>query len=168
MTIKGLTAEQGRILHAMQGLLPLAADIAQARISLVLPVTEELEAIKLKIKKTKREIYAHLTPWQKVKLARHPRRPYALDYIQGIFNYSALSSLFFFLNKEKLFFSVCSAGFSLTVSTVEMHHFLNFILTLSEPVSMIIASSSSLMATILPIIPPIVVISSPISSEFLI
>lgn len=44
MTIKGLTAEQGRILHAMQGLLPLAADIAQARISLVLPVTEELEA----------------------------------------------------------------------------------------------------------------------------
>ena len=49
------------------------------------PVAEELEAIKLKIKKTKREIYAHLTPWQKVKLARHPRRPYALDYIQGIF-----------------------------------------------------------------------------------
>lgn len=49
------------------------------------PVAEEVEAIKLKIKKTKREIYAHLTPWQKVKLARHPRRPYALDYIQGIF-----------------------------------------------------------------------------------
>ena len=49
------------------------------------PMTEELEAIKIKIKKTKREIYAHLTPWQKVKLARHPRRPYALDYIRGIF-----------------------------------------------------------------------------------
>lgn len=49
------------------------------------PVAEELEAIKLKIKKTKREIYAHLTPWQRVKLARHPRRPYALDYIRGIF-----------------------------------------------------------------------------------
>lgn len=50
-----------------------------------IPMTEELEAIKTKIKKTKREIYAHLTPWQKVKLARHPRRPYALDYIRGIF-----------------------------------------------------------------------------------
>ena len=49
------------------------------------PVAEELEAIKLKIKKTKREIYANLTPWQKVKLARHPRRPYALDNIQGVF-----------------------------------------------------------------------------------
>ena len=49
------------------------------------PVSEELEAIKIKIKKTKHEIYAHLTPWQKVKLARHPRRPYALDYIRGIF-----------------------------------------------------------------------------------
>lgn len=44
MTIKGLTAEQGRILRAMEGLLPLAADIAQAKISLVLPVTEEREA----------------------------------------------------------------------------------------------------------------------------
>lgn len=31
MTIKGLTAEQGRILRAMEGLLPLAADIAQAK-----------------------------------------------------------------------------------------------------------------------------------------
>ena len=50
-----------------------------------IPMTEELEAIKTKIKKTKREIYAHLTPWQKVKLARHPRRPYAWDYIRGIF-----------------------------------------------------------------------------------
>lgn len=45
---------------------------------------EELAAIEIKIKKTKREIYAHLTPWQKIKLSRHPNRPYALDYIQNL------------------------------------------------------------------------------------
>jgi acetyl-CoA carboxylase carboxyl transferase subunit alpha len=27
------------------------------------------------------EIYSNLTPWQKVLLARHPKRPYALDYV---------------------------------------------------------------------------------------
>ena len=48
------------------------------------PMKEELAAIEIKIKKTKREIYAHLTPWQKIKLSRHPNRPYALDYIQNL------------------------------------------------------------------------------------
>jgi len=32
--------------------------------------------------KLKQRIYANLTPWQRVQLARHPRRPYALDYIE--------------------------------------------------------------------------------------
>jgi|UniRef100_A0A7C3UQS1 acetyl-CoA carboxylase carboxyl transferase subunit alpha len=36
------------------------------------------------IKKTKEKIYRHLTPWQKVLLARHPSRPYTLDYITRI------------------------------------------------------------------------------------
>lgn len=46
----------------------------------------ELQAIERKIEKTKKSIYTHLTPWQRVKLARHPQRPYALDYIQLLFN----------------------------------------------------------------------------------
>ncbi len=41
----------------------------------------ELGAIEEKIEQTRREIYANLTPWQRVMVARHPRRPYALDYV---------------------------------------------------------------------------------------
>ena len=43
------------------------------------------EAIEEKIETTKREIYTSLTPWQRVQVARHPKRPYALDYIQALF-----------------------------------------------------------------------------------
>lgn len=41
----------------------------------------EVVAIEAKIELTRREIYSHLTPWQRVQIARHPKRPYALDYI---------------------------------------------------------------------------------------
>ncbi len=49
-------------------------------------VETEIAAIETKIEATKRTIYSNLTPWQKVQLARHPQRPYALDYIGKIFN----------------------------------------------------------------------------------
>jgi acetyl-CoA carboxylase carboxyl transferase subunit alpha len=41
----------------------------------------ELATIETKIDTTKREIYSNLTPWQRVQVARHPKRPYALDYV---------------------------------------------------------------------------------------
>jgi acetyl-CoA carboxylase carboxyl transferase subunit alpha len=31
-----------------------------------------------------KEIYANLTPWQRVLIARHPQRPYTLDYIAAV------------------------------------------------------------------------------------
>lgn len=43
--------------------------------------SKEIEAIERKIEATRHEIYAGLTPWQRVQIARHPRRPYALDYV---------------------------------------------------------------------------------------
>ncbi|MBT64403.1 MAG: acetyl-CoA carboxylase carboxyl transferase subunit alpha [Puniceicoccaceae bacterium] len=48
-------------------------------------VTNEIEAIEAKIEQTKMEIYSNLTPWQRVQLSRHPKRPYSLDYIDAIF-----------------------------------------------------------------------------------
>lgn len=48
-------------------------------------VTAEIAAIEEKIVETKQRIHASLTPWQKVQLARHPQRPYALDYIEMLF-----------------------------------------------------------------------------------
>lgn len=49
-------------------------------------VTAEIKAIEKKIVETKKRIHASLTPWQKVQLARHPQRPYALDYIRLLFS----------------------------------------------------------------------------------
>lgn len=50
------------------------------------PMENEIAAIELRIKETKEKIYANLTSWQKIKIARHPQRPYALDYISYIFS----------------------------------------------------------------------------------
>jgi acetyl-CoA carboxylase carboxyl transferase subunit alpha len=48
-------------------------------------VSDEIEAIEKKFASTQKEIYAKLTAWQRVQLSRHPRRPYALDYVNSIF-----------------------------------------------------------------------------------
>jgi acetyl-CoA carboxylase carboxyl transferase subunit alpha len=49
-----------------------------------LDVEAEIRAIEDKLVLTKRKIHAGLTPWQKIQLARHPNRPYALDYVSRI------------------------------------------------------------------------------------
>ena len=46
---------------------------------------KELAALKKKIDKLRKEVFSKLTPWQMVQLARHPKRPYSLDYIQAMF-----------------------------------------------------------------------------------
>jgi acetyl-CoA carboxylase carboxyl transferase subunit alpha len=45
----------------------------------------ELRRLEDKATKLARELFAELTPWQKVQLSRHPNRPYSLDYITRIF-----------------------------------------------------------------------------------
>lgn len=47
---------------------------------------EEAEQIREKIEETRKAIYSKLTPWQRIQLARHPRRPYTLDYIETAFD----------------------------------------------------------------------------------
>lgn len=49
-----------------------------------LDLKDEITAIERKIDATKRDIYTSLTPWQKVQIARHPKRPYALDYVEAL------------------------------------------------------------------------------------
>jgi acetyl-CoA carboxylase carboxyl transferase subunit alpha len=46
----------------------------------------EIRAIEEKLEATKASIHKHLTSWQKVQLARHPHRPFALDYIHAMFD----------------------------------------------------------------------------------
>src|SRR6478609_7495299 len=47
-------------------------------------MSAELAAIEEKIEATKKDIYTNLTPWQRVQVARHPKRPYALDYVAAL------------------------------------------------------------------------------------
>ncbi|HTM00384.1 MAG TPA: acetyl-CoA carboxylase carboxyltransferase subunit alpha [Candidatus Omnitrophota bacterium] len=42
---------------------------------------EEVSRLEKKADRLRQEIYSKLTRWQRVKLARHPRRPYTLDYL---------------------------------------------------------------------------------------
>lgn len=47
-------------------------------------MSAELAAIEEKLEKTRGEIYLNLSPWQRVQVARHPKRPYALDYVAAL------------------------------------------------------------------------------------
>ncbi|MBA4148704.1 MAG: acetyl-CoA carboxylase carboxyltransferase subunit alpha [Verrucomicrobia bacterium] len=47
---------------------------------------EECAAIEKKIDETRKQIFSNLTPWQRVQLARHPKRPFTLDYLKLAFS----------------------------------------------------------------------------------
>jgi len=45
----------------------------------------EIEMLERKATRLRRRIFSNLSPWQRVQLARHPRRPHTLDYIGHLF-----------------------------------------------------------------------------------
>ena len=45
----------------------------------------EISQIEVKLAETRRQIYTNLTAWQRVQMARHPLRPFTLDYIKHAF-----------------------------------------------------------------------------------
>ncbi len=47
-------------------------------------IDDELERLKEQCEKLKKKVYSNLTRWQRVQLARHPKRPYTMDYINLI------------------------------------------------------------------------------------
>jgi acetyl-CoA carboxylase carboxyl transferase subunit alpha len=48
-------------------------------------ISEEIERLQKKSQALLKDIYAKLSPWQVSQLARHPQRPYTLDYVADIF-----------------------------------------------------------------------------------
>ncbi len=50
-----------------------------------LEVDSEIGPLEKKLDDLRREIYEELTPMQRVQVARHPRRPYILDYVAALF-----------------------------------------------------------------------------------
>jgi acetyl-CoA carboxylase carboxyl transferase subunit alpha len=47
-------------------------------------IGEEIARIEGKAAEALRELYAHLTPWQKAQVARHPQRPHCVDYLASL------------------------------------------------------------------------------------
>lgn len=48
-------------------------------------IAEEIDRLQQKADKLTRDIYGKLGAWQIAQVARHPQRPYTLDYVQGLF-----------------------------------------------------------------------------------
>jgi acetyl-CoA carboxylase carboxyl transferase subunit alpha len=61
------------------------AELKQLSGGAAVDFTDEIVRLEKKAKKLQTEIFNDLTPWQIVQLARHPNRPYFLDYLQALF-----------------------------------------------------------------------------------
>ncbi|AYH45256.1 acetyl-CoA carboxylase carboxyltransferase subunit alpha [Azoarcus sp. DN11] len=48
-------------------------------------ISEEISRLEAKSESLTKDLYAKLTPWQIAQVARHPQRPYTLDYVRHIF-----------------------------------------------------------------------------------
>jgi acetyl-CoA carboxylase carboxyl transferase subunit alpha len=48
-------------------------------------ISEEIERLSKKSQQLTKDIYAKLTPWQVSQIARHPQRPYTMDYVNEMF-----------------------------------------------------------------------------------
>src|SRR4051794_8370472 len=54
--------------------------------SLGISFEEEVAVIEKKLEETKRQIFSNLSAWDRVKIARHPKRPFTLDYFGAAFS----------------------------------------------------------------------------------
>src|SRR5258706_5474071 len=68
---------------------PIAVLLKEIEALSMLPRTPqrqgEIDGLRRRIESIRADIYAHLTPWQRVLVARHPNRPTVLDYVNRLF-----------------------------------------------------------------------------------
>ena len=48
-------------------------------------ISDEIKTLAEKSQQLTKDVYANLTPWQVSQVARHPQRPYTLDYVGALF-----------------------------------------------------------------------------------
>src|SRR5437016_325221 len=53
--------------------------------SLDISLEQEVELIEVKIEETRRQIFSNLSAWDRIKIARHPKRPFTMDYLDSAF-----------------------------------------------------------------------------------
>ncbi|HHO51510.1 MAG TPA: acetyl-CoA carboxylase carboxyl transferase subunit alpha, partial [Deltaproteobacteria bacterium] len=49
-------------------------------------LSASISQLEVQAGRLQQNIFGHLSPWQRTLLARHPARPFALDYVQGLFD----------------------------------------------------------------------------------
>lgn len=77
-----------KFLEFEQPIAELEAKIEELRFvgdESAISITDEIERLQAKSRTLTETIFANLTAWQVTQLARHPLRPYTLDYVQRIF-----------------------------------------------------------------------------------
>jgi acetyl-CoA carboxylase carboxyl transferase subunit alpha len=73
------------VLEFEKPLVELEQKIEEMRkMSDTLDISAEINKLEVKINELRKNIFDNLTPWQIVQLARHPERPYTLDYIYSM------------------------------------------------------------------------------------
>lgn len=74
------------ILDFEKPITDLELKIAEMReISKTIDLGEQIIELEAKVEELRSDIYTNLTRWQRVQVARHPDRPYTLDYFQNTF-----------------------------------------------------------------------------------
>lgn len=68
---------------------PVAILLKEIQALRLMPVTPDRDAtiarLEARVVELRRELFSHLTPWQRVLVARHPDRPVMLDYVERLF-----------------------------------------------------------------------------------
>ena len=86
--IQGIPALKSVFLDFEQPIRDLESKIEELRFvqdDSAVDISEEIQRLQKKSQALTKDIYSKLTPWQVAQVARHPQRPYTLDYIAAIF-----------------------------------------------------------------------------------
>ena len=73
--------------------------------------SDQLDALRGHLETLKKDVYTNLDAWQRIQLSRHPGRPYALDYIERIFNNFIGKRIFAVSSQQQSIFPLCTAWF---------------------------------------------------------
>ena len=60
-------------------------ELRYVQVESAVDISQEIDQLSKKSQQLTKDIYSDLTPWQITKIARHPERPYTLDYISELF-----------------------------------------------------------------------------------
>ncbi len=75
------------VLEFEKPIIELEQKIQEMRtMSDVIDISAEIDTLELRVEELRKDVHSKLTRWQRVQIARHPQRPYTLDYLQNMFS----------------------------------------------------------------------------------